>query len=169
MSMAVSALSSSDRYRRLAGPAGGLALLFSLVLAGVPEAAQVKVLRIGASGRLAEETEAEKEEAALDTLKSFIKSETGFDNEVLRQKDWRELAEKLAGGQLHLGVFQGYEFAWAQEKHPKFRPLALAVNVHTYRTAHIVARKDTKATDFDSLKGQSFVLPRVAQAHLQLF
>ena len=167
--MAVSALSPLGPYRRPAGLAVGLVAFFTFAAAGGQPAAQVKVLRIGTSGTLAQETQADKEEAALDTLKSFIKSETGFDNEIVRQKDWRELAEKLAGGQLHLAVFQGHEFAWAQARHAKLRPLALAVNVHTYRTAHIVTRKDNKAADFEGLKGQSFVLPRVAQAHLQLF
>src|SRR5688572_9912615 len=70
--------------------------------------AKVDVLRIGTSGNLASDQSGDKEESALATLKAFIKEETDLDNEIRSQKDWRELAEKLAKGELHLGVFQGY-------------------------------------------------------------
>ena len=89
--------------------------------------AKVDVLRIGISNNLAFGAQAGNEDTANDSLRSFIKSETGFENEIVQQKDWKELAEKLAGGQLHLGVFQGFEFAWAREKQPKLKPLALEI------------------------------------------
>src|SRR5262245_4227541 len=122
---------SSIRLRRTGGLWGGLSLLvlgFALAAPG-QQPSKVSVLRIGTSGTLALDAEAGKEEAALDTLKSFIKSETGFTNEIVKQKDWRELADQLAAGEVHIGAFQGYEFAWASASHPRFRPLALAVNV----------------------------------------
>src|SRR5262245_53715471 len=72
-----------------------------------------ETLRIGTSGSLAPERGGQKNESALSTLKGFIQEETGLNNEIVRQKDWRELADGMAKGQLHLGVFQGYEFAWA--------------------------------------------------------
>src|SRR5438552_10246779 len=73
--------------------------------------AKPDVLRIGTSGTLATGTAGGNDEAALDSLRSFIKEETGLNNELLRQKSWSELAAKMAEGELHLGVFQGYEFA----------------------------------------------------------
>src|SRR5262245_59459067 len=95
------------------------ALLLVWAGAGSGRQAKVDVLRIGTSGGLAPE---KKESSALETLKGFIKEETGLDNEILRQKDWRELVEKLGKGELHLGVLQGFEYAWAQEKHPELKP-----------------------------------------------
>jgi ABC-type phosphate/phosphonate transport system substrate-binding protein len=133
------------------------------------QAKKVDVLRIGTSGTLALDSSGAKEETAIDTLKSFIKSETGFDNEMITEKNYKELADKMFKGQLHLGVFQGYEFAWAQEKDPKLQPLAIAVNVYPYRYAYVVARRDNKATDFAGLQGQSLSLPRAGQGHLRLF
>src|SRR5438128_7819455 len=62
---------------------------------------RIDVLRIGTSGTLGTE---KNEDAALETLKAFIKEETGFDSEIVRQKDWRELADKMSKGELHLGV-----------------------------------------------------------------
>lgn len=131
--------------------------------------AKVEVLRIGMSNNLAFGAQAGNEDTANDSLRSFIKSETGFENEIVQQKDWKELAEKLAGGQLHLGVFQGFEFAWAREKQPKLKPLALAVNVHRYREAYVVVSRDSQAAGFAALEAQTVSLPNVGQAHLRLF
>src|SRR5439155_17447571 len=92
-----------------------------------------------------------KEQTAIETLQGFIKTETGFDNDIVRQKDYQELARKMAKGELQLGVFQGFEFAWAQEKDAKFRPLALAVDVYPYRYAYLMVGRDSKVADFAAL------------------
>lgn len=166
-----SSLSPAEPRGRRVGVLVGLSvfvLSLSQFTAG-QQPAKVSVLQIGTSGNLALDTEAGKEEAALDTLKGFIKDETGFANEIVKQKDWRELADKLGSKQVHLGVFQGAEFAWARDKFPKLTPLALAVNVHTYSTAHVVVRQDNKAADFNALAGQSVALARGGQGHVRLF
>src|SRR6266404_7795020 len=121
---------------------------------------KIDVLRIGASGALSTE---KKEESALETLKGFIKDDTGFTNEIVRQKDWRELADKMTKGELQLGVFQGYEFAWAQEKQPQLKPLALAVNVYRYPVAYVVTQRDNPAKDFAGLQGQTLSIPATGQ------
>ena len=46
----------------------------------------------------------------------FIRDETGLASKIGYQKDWRDLADRLATGELHLGVFEGFELAWAQER-----------------------------------------------------
>jgi ABC-type phosphate/phosphonate transport system substrate-binding protein len=134
-----------------------------------PQAAKVELLRIGTSGSFALDAEPGKEDAAEDALKSFIKAETGFTNEIVRKEGWRQVAKELQGGKLHLGVFQGYEFAWATGENAKLRPLALAVNVYPYRQAHVVVRNDNKAADFGGLVGQSLAIPRGSPAHLRLY
>jgi ABC-type phosphate/phosphonate transport system substrate-binding protein len=127
---------------------------------------KIDVLRIGTSGTLSTD---KKEESALETLKAFIKEETGFDNEIVRQKDWRGLTDKMSKGELHLGVFQGYEFAWAQEKQPELKPLALAVNVYRYPVAYVVTQRDNAVKDFDGLQGQSISIPSGGQRFLRLY
>jgi ABC-type phosphate/phosphonate transport system substrate-binding protein len=131
--------------------------------------AKVDVLRIGTSGTLTAEKDNSKEKGALTTLRDFIKDETGLKNEIERQKDWRELADKMAKGELHVGVFQGYEFAWAKEQHPDLQVLALAINVSRYPVAYAVVRRDSSAKDFDGLQGQSLCLPDTGQRYLRLF
>jgi ABC-type phosphate/phosphonate transport system substrate-binding protein len=131
--------------------------------------AKLDLLRIGTSGTLASVEKGGKEEAALETMRDFIKEETGFNNEIIQQKHWRELAQKMADRQLHLGVFQGYEFAWAVEKQPDLKPLAIAVNVYRYPVVYVVARQDSKAPDFAGLQGQALALPASGQRYLHLF
>jgi len=129
----------------------------------------VDTLRIGASGQLTAHSAASKEEAALETLRVFIKDETGLNNEIVREKDWQTLADKMAKGELHIGVFQGYEFAWARERQANLHPLALAINVYRYPVVYVVAKKDSPARDFAGLKGQSLAVPALGQPYLTLF
>src|ERR1700730_2616812 len=126
-----------------------LTLLVVPALAGRARQAKIDILRIGTSGRLSSE---KKEESALETLKAFIQEETGLTNEIVRLKDWRELTDKMVKGELHLGVYQGYEFAWAHEKHPQLKPLALAVNVYRYPVAYVVTQRDNPAKDVAGLQ-----------------
>src|SRR5262245_4629023 len=85
----------------------GLAVFLAVSAAAVGQPRKLDILRIGTSGSLASDAPVGKEKAALKTLQGFIKDETGLDNALLRQKDWRELADKLAKKELDLGVFQG--------------------------------------------------------------
>jgi ABC-type phosphate/phosphonate transport system substrate-binding protein len=136
---------------------------------GKQPAKKIDVLQIGTSGALALNASGTKEETALDALKSFVKTETGFDNEIIQQKNYEELVQKMASGQLHLGVFQGFEFAWAQEENPKLQPLALAVDQFHYRYAYLVVARNSKVTDFAGLQGQTLAIPEVGQRHVRLY
>jgi len=127
-----------------------------------------KVLLIGTSGSLSSGSRS-REEAAMKKLKSFIKDETGFDSKIVRQKGWRELTKKMADGKLHLGVFQGDEFAWAREKHAKLQPLALGVNVDRYPVASVVTRRDSKISRFADLRGKNITMPSSPPHFLRTF
>ncbi len=146
-----------------------LLLLITAAMAPAQEGKKIDVLRIGSSGKMTGGKDADKEKAAMDTLREYIKDETGLNNEIARQKDWQDLADKLARGELQLGVFEGYEFAWAQEKKPDLKPLALAVNVYTYPVVYVVAKRDDAAKDFAGLKGHTLAIPDTGQAFLRLF
>jgi len=137
--------------------------------ADTPQQGKADFLHIGSCASLALDASGGKEDVAIDNLKSFIKSETGFDSDILRQKTWSDVADKLAKKEIELGVFQGIEFAWAHHKYPNLRPLALAVNGDSYRFASVLARKDDKATDFAGLRGRTIALPAVGQSQLRVF
>jgi ABC-type phosphate/phosphonate transport system substrate-binding protein len=150
----------------------GVLLTFLAVCAPAfgQQAKKIKVLHIGTSGSMALNAgSGTKEQTAIETLQSFIKTETGFDNDIVRQKNYQELTHKMAKGELQLGVFQGFEFAWAEEKDPKLRPLALAVDVYPYRYAYLMVGRDSKITNFAALQGKILSLPNIAQGQFRLF
>jgi ABC-type phosphate/phosphonate transport system substrate-binding protein len=114
-------------------------------------------------------TDSAREKVGVDVLRDFIKEQTGMSNEIQGQQRWDLLADKLAKGQLQIGVFQGYEFAWAQEKVPQLKPLALGVNGERYPIACVVVKRDNAAKSFADLKGQTLVMPATTQGYLMLF
>jgi len=131
--------------------------------------AKTEDLHIGTSGTLASDAPGGKEKAALETLQSFIKEETGLNNDIVREKSWGELADKMAKKQFSLGVFQGYEFAWAQQKYPDLKPLAVAVNVYRYPIVYVIARRDGPAKSFGDLRGKTLGVPAGGGRDLNLF
>jgi ABC-type phosphate/phosphonate transport system substrate-binding protein len=144
-----------------------LLVLFCAPARGQP--AKIDILRIGSTGSLTGNADSPREKAGTETLRSFIKDETGMKNEVLPKKNWQDLAGNLAKGEVHLGVFAGYEFAWLKEKNADLKPLALGVNGYRYPSAHLMAKSDSPARDFAGLQGQSLALPVTNQSFLRLF
>ncbi len=148
----------------------GLAVLVCVAcVSAFAESPRVEVLRIAATGTMTGKQEDPREKAGVTTLRQFIKDETGFNNEVTREKDWQALADQLKKGALQVGVFQGYEFAWAQERVPDLKALALAINFERYPVAHLLTRRDNSATEFASIKGQSLCLAEGSPPFLRLF
>jgi len=68
-----------------------------------------------------------------------------------------------------VAALQGFEYAWAREKQPGLRPLALAINVHRYPTAHVVVKRDNPVKDIAGLKGQSLTVPSSSPGLVYLF
>lgn len=149
-----------------------LALVPLVAFSGAPAEGQedkLDVLKIGTSGTMNPQGGKQEEKSSLDTLKAFIKDETGLTSEIERQGSWQELVDKMAKGQLQVGVFQGFEYAYAQENHPDLKPLALAVNVYVYPVVYVVTNRDNKAKDFAGLQGQSIALVNNAPGYIRMF
>lgn len=168
-------MSLPNSQLRLVRP-GPMALAVALTIALVFSGAATEgnpgggtLLQIGTSGSLAHQPDDGKATMARNMLQTFIREETGLNNRIGTEKDWRELAEKLSKGQLQLGVFQGYELAWAKEEFPGLKPLALAVNTHCYPVACVMVRVNHPAADFMKLQGQSLGLTGSSQRYLRLY
>jgi len=130
--------------------------------------ARVDVLRVGTSISLTGDTKGKKEGSARETLKSFIKEEPDSTTKAFRKKTG-VACRNMAKGQLHLGVFEGYEFAWAQENIPSCDPWPIAVNVYKYPVGYVVALRTNTAKDFAGLEGQSLAIPTTGPHFLKLF
>lgn len=126
------------------------------------------ILHIGSSGSLTT-TSNVKEDDALETLRSFIKEETGMENQIIKEKNWQELTDKLGKKELQIGVYHGFEFAWAKDKLPDLKPLMLAVRVHPFSKAFVIANKSNQAADFAGLAGQTLSIPVASSGFPELF
>jgi ABC-type phosphate/phosphonate transport system substrate-binding protein len=162
-------MTSSLSSRRTGVAAFGLLALSTLLTGVSGEQVPLDVLRIGASGTLTGKADSPKEKAGLKTLHRFIKEETGLESEIVGEKNWEELAGRLAKGDLHLAMFQGYEFAWAREKYPRLTPLVIAINGERYQVAHVMTRRSNPANEFVSLEGSTLALPVTSHGFLRLF
>lgn len=102
-------------------------------------------------------------------LKALMESQTGLTGELVVAGDGSELADKLKDGKVHLGVFHGFEFAWARQKNPGLKPLVIAVCTHRMLHAHLVVRKDSGVQGCGDLKGKAIALPRMSREHCHLY
>jgi ABC-type phosphate/phosphonate transport system substrate-binding protein len=154
---------------------GGIAaaLVALLPLAGPSRAdtEKISVLHIGTTETVVEENvpEGSDETAVEATYRQFIQAMTGFDSDIVALDNHEVLAERLASGKLQLGVFMGYEFAWAQARHPKLKVLAVSVNHHPYLYPALVVHRDGPVSGLADLKGKPLALPRWGQGYGRLF
>jgi ABC-type phosphate/phosphonate transport system substrate-binding protein len=132
---------------------------------------KIPVLHIGTTETLVEENVPEdSDETAVEAIyRQFIQAETGFGSDIVALENHEVLAERLASGKLQLGIFMGYEFAWAQARHPQLKVLVVGVNHHTYQYPTLVVRRDGPASDLADLKGKRLALPRSGQGYGRLF
>jgi ABC-type phosphate/phosphonate transport system substrate-binding protein len=79
------------------------------------------------------------------------------------------VARQLNDDKLQLGVFHGFEYAWAHQKHPDLKPLMLAVDAKHEQRAFVLVRKDSSVTTFADLKGKQIALPRRSREYSRLF
>jgi ABC-type phosphate/phosphonate transport system substrate-binding protein len=151
----------------------GAALVALFLIAGPSRAdtREIPVLHIGTTEAVVEENvpEGSDETAVEATYRYFIQAVTGFDSDIVALENHEVLAERLASGKLQLGVFMGYEFAWAQARYPKLKVLAVSVNHHSYQYPALVVRRDGPVRDLAGLKGKTLALPRMGQGYGRLF
>jgi ABC-type phosphate/phosphonate transport system substrate-binding protein len=148
-------------------------LVGMLLVAGTSRAdtPMIPVLHIGTTEAFVEENvpEGADETAVADIYRQFVRLETGFGSDIVALENHEVLAERLAGGKLQLGIFMGYEFAWAQARYPKLKVLAVDVNQHVYRHPTLVVRQGGPASDLAHLRGKSLALPRNGWGYGRLF
>jgi ABC-type phosphate/phosphonate transport system substrate-binding protein len=122
-------------------------------------------IRIGTIGAIAPGAKGEAGEAS---LKGFVQTESQLTAEIIRQQNWQQLADQLGDKKLEVGVFQGQEFAWAKERQPSIKPLALAVHSHRYPVIYIIIAKSDSTKTFEGLRGRAVTVPEGAR-YLRLF
>ena len=100
---------------------------------------------------------------------TLMKTSTGMDGEMVTGGQALTVGKHLSEGKLDLAVFQGVEFAWAQQRYPDLRPLMIAVTKYRHSQACIVVAKDGPISSFARLQGKPFVMPLCSPEHCRLF
>jgi ABC-type phosphate/phosphonate transport system substrate-binding protein len=126
-------------------------------------------LRIGIVESLFRDVSPHLVRALMQPFGMLMKSETGFNSDLERGGRALELGKRLAEDKVDLAVFQGIEFAWAQQKYSDLRPLMLIINRHPYRQAYLVVSRKAGVTKLADLKGKTLAIPRFSHEHCYLF
>src|SRR5947209_6020358 len=131
-----------SRYQVRALAAAAVALGWT-VLAPVPSVARDKtalprVVHIGIDHTLFRDIPQELALVLMEPFGGLMKAMTGLESELTDGGDGLQLGRQLAEDKLQLGLFQGIDFAWAQQKYPKLRPLMLIINQKPYHRAYLV-------------------------------
>lgn len=104
-----------------------------------------------------------------EALEKYLKLETGLTTSITPRKDWRELAAELDAGKQHLGVFQGFEFAWVQEQYPDLKPLLIAVRSTRYPVVCVVTTKESRARGIGCLRDRRVFLAARGRGHAGVY
>jgi len=96
-------------------------------------------------------------------------SQTGMMGHLSKAGDALDLGKQLNEQKVHLGIFHGYEFAWAREKYPDLKPLVIAVNTNRHLRALLVVRSDSEAANFGDMRDKTLNMPRGNRGHCYLF
>ncbi len=153
---------------------GGLALAGAVLflLAGwFPGPAQdPKVLNVGVIESLFPDAAPAEAKGYLDPLNTLVQKHTGRPCRSILIKDAEEIGAQLKAGKLEVGVVNGFEYAWLQPRHPKLKPLAVAViGKYAAPVACLVTSRDSPIKGFADLKGKEVSLPLKSRAYVTLF
>src|SRR5579864_2370091 len=108
--------------------------------------------------------------ALLPTFGKLMEGQTGLKGQPILLADSEEVAQQLADGKVQIGVFHGFEYAWAQTKRPELKPLVIAISQNNpYLTAQIVVPADSSIQKLEDLKDQQFAIPKGTREHCRLF
>jgi ABC-type phosphate/phosphonate transport system substrate-binding protein len=106
---------------------------------------------------------------AMRPFKALMEERTGMTGEVVMGGDALHLAKELQDNKVQVGVFHGHEYAWAKQKYPRLKAIALCVNRWQQAKVHLVIRTDSKAASYADLKGKKIAVPRQGRAPCRLY
>jgi ABC-type phosphate/phosphonate transport system substrate-binding protein len=126
-------------------------------------------VKIGLAASLFRDVPASMVQVLTPPFQSLMRDQTGLEGDIITAGDAFDLGRRLNDKELQLGVFHGFEFAWAQQRYAELRPLCIAINRHRTVRAFVVVRNDSAAAGLADLKGKTLALPRRSREHCTLF
>jgi ABC-type phosphate/phosphonate transport system substrate-binding protein len=150
-------------------PVVTLVMMASATRAAEPNNAPPEKVRIGIVQSLFRDAPRPMVKALMQPFAALMKSQTEIDGDLIASGDALHLGRQLAEDKMDLGVFQGIEFAWAQQKYPELRPLMIVINQKSALRAYLVVKAGSNVTQFDDLKDKSVAMPRFSHEHCYQF
>ena len=128
-----------------------------------------KTLKIGMVKTIFKDTPDSLLQLLMKPFRSVMESQTGFAGDLVMIPNHKSLSKQLIDGDASVGVYHGFEFAWAKLKNPDLQPMMLAVNSKAPLVAYLVVSKDSKVAKVEELKGKKLALPRGNREHCRMF
>jgi ABC-type phosphate/phosphonate transport system substrate-binding protein len=148
--------------------AGMLALLLVGGVGGEEQARNAPV-RVGVPLSFFRDIPEAKAQMLMEPLRLLLEAQTGVRGQLIITPTAEMVGEQLHEEKVQLGLFHGFEFAWARLKNPQLKPLLLAINQQRHLRAHVVVRQDCAAVTFADLGGKSLTLPLQSREHCVLY
>lgn len=99
----------------------------------------------------------------------MLESQTGLPGKLTPVRGWEQLSQDLSQDKVQLGLFHGFEFAWAREKYPDLRPLVVVVGKVAQPRAHLVTLKGNKDCNMGDWSGWTLAIPSRTREYCHLF
>ena len=128
------------------------------------------LIRVGLIRSLFRDTSEPLMQIIMRPFKALMETQTGMSGQLVAAGEAQDLAQRLKSGDCQLGIFHGFEFAWARQTVRELKPLLIAVpKQQRYLRAHLVVRAEGPYKSVTDLKGQVVALPYMSREHCRLF
>lgn len=107
--------------------------------------------------------------SVLRPIQTMMETQTGMAGKVSPVAGWEQLAHELDTGKTQIGLFHGFEFAWAKQKCPRLEPVIVTVGRQGLTQSLVIVRSDSTASKFEDLRGTHVVVPRKTRETCRLF
>jgi ABC-type phosphate/phosphonate transport system substrate-binding protein len=147
------------------------ALLGLMLLPAAPaeEGAVSATIKIGLVDTITRGIPPSWTQIAMRPFKALMEEQTGMTGEVVMGGDALHLAKDLQDNKVQVGVFHGHEYAWAKQKYPGLKAIALCVNRWQQAKVHLMVRTDSTAASYADLKGKKIAVPRLGRAPCRIY
>jgi ABC-type phosphate/phosphonate transport system substrate-binding protein len=159
------------RATRLA-KAGILVVVWFALISPLPtragDAGDPAAMHVALPGTLFPDQPEQTRRLAGKAYQNLMQARVGLPVEAMLLANATAVADQLDRGEAQLGVFQGFEFAWAKVKYPELRPLVVAVPYHEIRVC-LVVRTDSRAESLADLGSEKVAIPAGTREYVRLF
>lgn len=132
-------------------------------------AADPAELKIGMLSGMFRDQQPKVIQALAKPFRDLMTRHVGYSGDVEVVDDPHTLCDRLKENKVQLGVFHGFEFAWAQQKCDDLLPIIVTQPPGGMVQGMVIVREDCPAKTLADLKNSTLYIPRGAKAHTLVF